>query len=77
MGQQVKRANVIFYNLPPIIGLGTGSGFEFQLQDFGGSPPQDLAAVARGLIFAANQNPALARVFTTFAANTPAAVPRY
>ena len=70
-GQQVKRANVIFYNLPPIIGLGTGSGFEFQLQDFSGAPPRELAAVARGLVFAANQNPALSRVFTTFAANTP------
>jgi hydrophobe/amphiphile efflux-1 (HAE1) family protein len=70
-GQQVKRANVIFYNLPPIIGLGTGSGFEFQLQSFGGSSATELAAVARGLVFAANQNPQLARVFTTFAANTP------
>jgi hydrophobe/amphiphile efflux-1 (HAE1) family protein len=70
-GQQVRRANVIFYNLPPIIGLGTGSGFEFQLQSFGGSSATELAAVARGLVFAANQNPQLARVFTTFAANTP------
>ena len=70
-GQQVRQANVIFYNLPPIIGLGTGSGFEFQLQDFSGAPPRELAAVARGLVFAANQNPQLGRVFTTFAANTP------
>ena len=67
----IKRANVIFYNLPPIIGLGTGSGFEFQLQSFAGASATDLAAVARGLVFAANQSPELARVFTTFAANTP------
>jgi hydrophobe/amphiphile efflux-1 (HAE1) family protein len=70
-GQQIRRANVIFYNLPPIIGLGTGSGFEFQLQSFGGASATELAAVARGLIFAANQDPRLARVFTTYAANTP------
>ncbi len=70
-GTQVKRANVIFYNLPPIIGLGTGSGFEFQLQDTGGQGATALAQAARGLVFAANQNPDLARVFTTFAANTP------
>jgi hydrophobic/amphiphilic exporter-1 (mainly G- bacteria), HAE1 family len=70
-GQQVRRANVIFYNLPPIIGLGTGSGFEFQLQSFGGSSAAELAAVARGLVFAANQDPQLARVFTTYSANTP------
>jgi hydrophobe/amphiphile efflux-1 (HAE1) family protein len=70
-GQTVRRANVIFYNLPPIIGLGTGSGFEFQLQSFGGASSTDFAAVARGLVFAANQEPGLARVFTTFSANTP------
>jgi hydrophobe/amphiphile efflux-1 (HAE1) family protein len=70
-GQQVKRANVIFYNLPPIIGLGSGSGFEFQLQSLGGASAAELAAAARGLVFAANQDPALSRVFTTYAANTP------
>ena len=71
LGHQVKRANVIFYNLPPIIGLGTGSGFEFQLQNFNGASSADLAAVSRGLVFAANQNPDLSRVFTTYSANTP------
>jgi hydrophobe/amphiphile efflux-1 (HAE1) family protein len=70
-GQQVRRANVIFYNLPPIIGLGNGSGFEFQLQSFGGASAAELAAVARGLVFKANQDPALSRVFTTYSANTP------
>jgi hydrophobe/amphiphile efflux-1 (HAE1) family protein len=66
----IREANVIVYNLPPIIGLGTGSGFEYQLESLSGSPA-DLAAAARGLIFAANQNPALNAVFTTYAANTP------
>ena len=36
-----------------------------------GAPAADIAAVARGLVFAANQNPVLQRVFTTFSANTP------
>ena len=62
---------MIFYNLPPIIGLGSGSGFEYQLQSFGGASAADLAAVSRGLVFAANQDPDLSRVFTTYAANTP------
>jgi hydrophobe/amphiphile efflux-1 (HAE1) family protein len=69
--QQIREANVIVYNLPPIIGLGTGSGFEFQLESLSGAGAADLAAVARGLIFAANQDPVLSRVYTTFAANTP------
>ena len=67
----IREANVIAYNLPPIIGLGTGSGFEYQLESLSGSSPADLAAVARGLVFAANQEPALEAVFTTYAANTP------
>jgi multidrug efflux pump subunit AcrB len=67
----VPEANLIAFNLPPIIGLGTGSGFEYQLQDLQGGSPIDLAATARGMMFAANQDPALRGVFTTYSANTP------
>jgi multidrug efflux pump subunit AcrB len=69
--QGIQEAIVFAYNLPPIIGLGTGSGFEYQLQSLSGAPPAEIAAVARGLVFAANQNPALERVFTTYSATTP------
>jgi hydrophobe/amphiphile efflux-1 (HAE1) family protein len=69
--QAIPEAIVFAYNLPPIIGLGTGSGFEYQLQSRGGSSSAENAAVARGLVFAANQQPALARVFTTYSASTP------
>ncbi len=47
------------------------SGFEYQLADLRGADPGDIAAAARGLVFAANQDPALNRVFTTYSANTP------
>jgi hydrophobe/amphiphile efflux-1 (HAE1) family protein len=67
----VREAAVIVYNLPPIIGLGSGSGFEFQLLSLGGGTPADIAAVTRGLVFAANQDPVLNRVYSTYAANTP------
>ena len=67
----IPTANILAFNLPPIIGLGTGSGFEFQLQDLRGGSSTDLAATARGLMFAANQNDALRAVFTTYNANTP------
>ena len=67
----IQEAVAFAYNLPPIIGLGTGSGFEYQLLGQGGGSPVDLAAVARALVFAANQDPTLARVFTTYNANTP------
>ena len=67
----VREANIIPFNVPPIIGLGTGGGFEYQLLDQRGGDPADLAAVARGLIFAANQDPKLKAVFTTYSASTP------
>ncbi|MET0444368.1 MAG: efflux RND transporter permease subunit, partial [Pseudorhodoplanes sp.] len=69
--QSIRDANVIVYNLPPIIGLGTGSGFEFQLLSLSGGNASETAQAARGLVFAANQAPALSRVYTTFSANTP------
>ena len=72
----IREANVIPFNVPPIIGLGTSGGFEFQLLDLQGGKPGDLAAVARGLIFAANQDSQLASVFTTYSADA-AALPRH
>ncbi len=69
--RKLPAAIVIPFNLPPIIGLGTGAGFEYQLQSYAGAPASEMAAVARGLIQAANENPALAGVFTTYGASTP------
>ncbi|MBV8737215.1 MAG: efflux RND transporter permease subunit [Alphaproteobacteria bacterium] len=68
---KLPAAIVIPFNLPPIIGLGTGAGFEYQLQSYAGAPASEMAAVARGLVQAANANPALASVFTTYGASTP------
>jgi hydrophobe/amphiphile efflux-1 (HAE1) family protein len=64
-------ANIFAFNLPPIIGLGSGGGFEYQLEDLRGASAADIAAVARGLMLAANQEPKLSAVFTSYAANTP------
>ena len=68
---QIAAANVFAFNLPPIMGLGNSSGFEFQLQTLTGAPPTELAAVARGMMVAAQQVPELASVFTTYGASTP------
>ena len=59
------------FNLPPIIGLGTGSGFEYQLLDLQGSDATTLAAVGRTLSFAANQQAQLEGVRTSFMVATP------
>ena len=67
----MASARVMPFNLPPIIGLGTGGGFEYILEDLQGRSPDELAAVMRGLVLAANQDPALSRVFSTWATDNP------
>jgi len=56
---------------PPIVGLGTGGGFTYVLEDLRGGDPKELAQVLRGVIVAANQDPQLRGVFSTFSATNP------
>jgi hydrophobe/amphiphile efflux-1 (HAE1) family protein len=67
----VKGGSAVPLAPPPIIGLGTGGGFSYVLQDLRGGEPADMAQVLRGLVIAANQDPQLSRVFTTFSATNP------
>jgi len=68
---QIESANVQPLAPPPIIGLGTGGGFTYVLQDLRGGEPKAMAQALRGLTVAANQNPQLTRVFSTFSATNP------
>ena len=70
-GQQIRAANVLPFNLPPVIGLGTSGGFEYQLESFEGADPAMLGSVMQGLIAAAKQDPRLSRVFSTYGATAP------
>ena len=62
------------------MGLGNASGFEFRCASLAGAPPTDLAAVARGLMIAAKQDPELSGVLHDLrrghAADQPQARPR-
>ena len=69
--QQIRSATIFPLNLPPIIGLSTGGGFEYQLQNLEGQPPAEMGGVLNGLLAAANQDPRLTRVFSTFSPTTP------
>ncbi len=69
--QQIRSALVFPFNLPPIIGLGTGAGFEYQLEALQGQDPSANGSVMQGLIAAANQDPRLSHVFSTFTATNP------
>ncbi len=67
----VKGARAIPISPPPIIGLGTGGGFSYVLRALNSSDPKALSQVLRGLLVAANQDPQLSRVYSTFSANNP------
>lgn len=69
--QQIRTANVLPFNLPPIVGLSTTGGFEYQLENLEGADPKAMNSVVQGLIAAANQDSRLSRVFSTYGANAP------
>ncbi|MBV8792235.1 MAG: multidrug efflux RND transporter permease subunit, partial [Pseudolabrys sp.] len=69
--RQIQGGTVVPLSPPPILGLGTGGGFTYVLQDLRGGDPKALAQVVRGLTVAATQNPQLTRVFSTFSATNP------
>ncbi len=69
--QQIRAATVFPFNLPPIIGLSTTGGFEYQLETLEGQDAVVLGGAMQGLLASANQDPRLARVFSTFTATNP------
>jgi hydrophobe/amphiphile efflux-1 (HAE1) family protein len=70
-GRQIRTATIIPFNLPPIIGLSTTGGFEYRLEGLEGQDPSEMNSVMQGLLAAANQDPRLTRVFSTFTASNP------
>jgi hydrophobe/amphiphile efflux-1 (HAE1) family protein len=69
--RQIGGGSVVPLTPPPILGLGSGGGFAYVLEDLRGGDPKALAQALRGLVVAANQEPQLARVFSTFSATNP------
>ena len=67
----IPSANIFAFGRPAIQGLGNTSGFNFQLEALGDQSPQGLAAATRALVVAANQNPVLNGVFSTYSAEVP------
>ncbi len=71
MGAHIRSANVIAVNLPPIIGLGTVGGFEYQLDALEGQDPSAINSTLNGLLAAARGDHRLGQVFSTFSASNP------
>jgi hydrophobe/amphiphile efflux-1 (HAE1) family protein len=69
--KKIRTATVTPFNLPPIIGLSTTGGFVYELEGLEGQKPTAMYSVMQGLIAAANRDPRLSRVFSTFTASNP------
>jgi hydrophobe/amphiphile efflux-1 (HAE1) family protein len=69
--RQIEGGTVVPLPPPPILGLGSGGGFAYVVQDLRGGDSKALAQALRGLIVAANQDSQLTRVFSTFSATNP------
>ena len=67
----INEAQILLFPPPAIQGLGVSGGFEMQIQDRGGVGLEALQSQVDDLVTAANQDPTLARVSTTFRAGVP------
>ncbi len=71
IASNTKEASIAVFSPPAIMGMSMMGGFEFQMLSRGEYTPQELEKWANTLIAAANQDPSLSRVYTTFQANVP------
>lgn len=68
---KLQEAQVFVIAPPPVRGIGTGGGFKLQVQDRAGGTSRELQQAATNLFMAANKQPGLVQVFSTFRADTP------
>jgi HAE1 family hydrophobic/amphiphilic exporter-1/multidrug efflux pump len=61
----------IVFEMPPIPGLGSAGGFQFELQDRKGSTPEELDRVAGGFLAAASTRPEVSMPFSGFSVSVP------
>ncbi len=67
----IQEAVVVVFPPPPIRGISSGGGFQFELQSVAGGSLQDLDVAARQIMDAARQRPELAATFTGFRPGVP------
>ncbi len=67
----ISEAIVFPFTPPPIQGLGTGGGFEYQLQDRSDAGVGALQDVADAMVAAGTQDPSLTQMFSSFRARVP------
>ena len=68
---QIQGALIRSFNIPAIPGIGLANGFDYRLQNAQGETPQQMEQVMYRLLQAANQNPKMNMVYSTFNTSTP------
>lgn len=68
---KINEASIAFFSPPAISGMSMLGGFEFQMLSKGEHSLQDIEQFANQLTVAANQDPNLSSVYTTYQANVP------
>jgi hydrophobe/amphiphile efflux-1 (HAE1) family protein len=71
LNAQIKDANVLVINPPPISGLSTAGGFTFVLQDRGGADVARFAEVLQDLLAKARKRPEIGFVYSGFDPRIP------
>ena len=71
LNAQIKDANVLVLNPPPIRGLSTAGGFTFVLQNRVSSDPLQLSQVLEGLLAEARKRPEIGFVYSGFDPRIP------
>src|SRR5205823_11417397 len=69
--REVKEAFAVTFGPPPIIGLGSGSGFTMMLQDRSGGTPEFLAQNVEQFLSAARKRPEIGAARTVYRATVP------
>jgi hydrophobe/amphiphile efflux-1 (HAE1) family protein len=67
----IKSAFILAISPPSVQGIGNSGGFKMMVEDRADLGPEKLNAAIQKLVVAANQDPALAGVFTLFNTSTP------
>ena len=68
---KINEAQIAMFSPPAISGMSMLGGFEFQMLSKGEHSIQEIEQFAKQLTMAANMNPSLQNVFTTYQANVP------
>ena len=68
---QIPGATIVAVNAPPIMGLSTTGGFNFELQDLNAAGVEALAEATQNFVEQAKQRPELTGVYTTFNPHVP------